>query len=118
MDHADEDDEAIQRHLKGLNLEWKKKNKSIDKIVRLFSLTHKYRSALLLEKSTTSRVTAALEEYPMIRKPIYVRLHVIISLYVQCICNSNFGFTSLYIVSTRALPVSRRCFREYGGFER
>ena len=73
MDRGDDDDEAIQRHLKELTLEWKKKNKSTDKIVRLFSLTHRYRSTYLLEKPTTSRVTAALEEYPMVRKPLYVR---------------------------------------------
>ena len=78
--HADpdEDDEAVQRHLKELNLEWKKtKSKSTDKVVRLFSLTHKYRSSCLLEKPTTSRVTVALENYPMIRKPAYVRLSTV-----------------------------------------
>ena len=74
LDNDDDDEEAVQRHLKELNLEWKKKNKSTDKIVRLFSLTHKHRSTYLLEKSTKSRVTTALEEYPMIRKPLYVRL--------------------------------------------
>ena len=55
VDHADEDDEAIQRHLKELTLEWKKtKSKSKDKVVCLFSLTHKYHSTCLLEKSTSS----------------------------------------------------------------
>jgi len=69
----EEDHESMKRHNNDLNAVWKKKShKSPDKVVRLFSLTHKLRSRYLLEKPTTSRVIKAMEKCLMIMKPIYV----------------------------------------------
>ena len=75
----DDDAEGTKRHITELCDEWKKKSKSKekakppDKLVRLFSITHKYRSKELLDKTSVSRINVALEKYPMMKKPLFVR---------------------------------------------
>ena len=68
-----EDNESTKRHLHELDNEWSRtRGRSPDKLVRLLSLTFHHRHAKLLETGIVSRVGTALQDFPMMMKPLYV----------------------------------------------
>jgi len=77
---VEEDEESIKRHLNDLSNEWKKKSRSQDRIARLLTLTINYRRADKLKKNASSRIVAMIQDFPMLRRPIYVsKIYLLIS---------------------------------------
>ena len=71
----EEDDESVKRHLSDLShsAEWRKKTgRSQDRIARLLSLTINYQRTDKLSKNASSQIVAMIQDFPMLRKPIYV----------------------------------------------
>ena len=67
-----DDDAAIASHLNELSQESKKKSVNIEKVFRLFSLTHAARWRKMLSVSAAVRVSDAVREYPILMKALFV----------------------------------------------
>jgi hypothetical protein len=68
----DDDDEAIECHMTELAKETKKTHLNEAKVARLMSLTFCNRKKIMMALTANSRVTATIEKYSMLKKPIYV----------------------------------------------
>lgn len=68
----DDDEETVKCHLKELQTEAKKKKMDDNKVVRLMSLTFATRRETMLSHNATTRVSMTLEQYPCLKRPIFV----------------------------------------------
>ena len=68
----DDDNEAIQVHLKELEKEVKRKSPDEDKLARLLCLTFTGRRNTMLAQTANARVTSAIQKYPCLKQPIFV----------------------------------------------
>ena len=72
----DDDEAAIQEHLRELGKECsRKKITDQDKIVRLLSLTHAARREIMLKITAATRVSDTIEKYGILEVPSYVSNH-------------------------------------------